>query len=61
MKVKVHAGDVIFKRVHNGWIIHKVFEDEGEYTETYVVEDTSSDSSEALWNVLREVCIDAGS
>jgi len=58
VKVKVHNGDVIFKRAHNGWIIQKVLEGEGEYVETYVVEDTGPDPAEALWHVFLEVCID---
>ena len=58
MKVELHTGDVVFKRAHNGWVVQKVFEDEVEYVETYVVEDTSDDPSERIWQVLREVAFD---
>ncbi len=58
MKVDVHAGDIIFKRVHNGWIVQKVFEDEVEYTEAYVVEDISDDPGERIWRILWEVASD---
>jgi hypothetical protein len=54
MKIEIQEGDVVFKRVHNGWIIHGVVENEEEYLETYVVEDTTDDPSEALGRALWE-------
>ena len=54
MKVEINNGDVVFKRVHNGWIIYKVVGD-GHQVETYVVEDISNDPSEGLLQALQEV------
>ena len=55
MKVELQKGDVVFKRVCNGWVIQKVVENEGEYLETYVLEDTSDDPNEALCRAMEEV------
>jgi hypothetical protein len=54
MKIEIEEGDVVFKRVHNGWIIHGVAENEEACMQTYVVEDTSDDPSEALCRALWE-------
>ena len=54
MKIEIQEGDIVFKRVHNGWIIHGVVENEEECLETYVVEDTSDDPSETLCRALWE-------
>ena len=58
MKIEIHDGDVVFKRAYNGWIIQKVLECESECVETYVIEDSESDSVEALWCAFQEACID---
>ena len=57
MKIEINNGDVVFKRVHNGWIIYKVIEDDCRL-ETYVVEDVSDDPSEGLLQALQEVAYD---
>jgi hypothetical protein len=54
MKVEIQKDDVIFKRAHNGWIIHRVVENEEECMETYVVEDIGNDPADALLRALQE-------
>ena len=33
MKIEIQEGDVVFKRAVNGWIIHQIVYDEGEFKE----------------------------
>ena len=37
------------------WIIHQIVYDEGEFMETYIVEDISDDPTDALWRAFQEV------
>jgi len=55
MKIEIQEGDVVFKRAVNGWIIHQIVYDEGEFMETYIVEDISDDPTDALWRAFQEV------
>ena len=55
MKIEIQEGDVVFKRAVNGWIIHRIGYDEGEFMETYIVEDISDEPIDALWSAFQEV------